>query len=46
MSPEQMREVRAPVRIRLDTAGGLHALADAAMRAGDDALYHFQIMMT
>jgi hypothetical protein len=42
MSPEQMRKVRAPVRIRLDTAGGLHALADGPARAGGDAfVYHF-----
>jgi hypothetical protein len=42
MSPAQMRRVRAPVRIRLDTAGGLHALADAPARAGVDVfVYHF-----
>ena len=42
MSPEQMRKVRAPVRIRLGAGGGLHALADAPMRAGGDAfVYHF-----
>ena len=42
MSLEQMRKVRAPVRIRLNAAGGLHALADAPARAGGDAfIYHF-----
>jgi hypothetical protein len=42
MSPEQMRGVHAPVRIRLDSAGGLHALADAPTRAGGDAFASLQ----
>lgn len=33
ISPEQMRKVRAPVRIRLDSLGGVHMLADVPIRA-------------
>lgn len=40
MSAEQMRRVRAPVRIRLDGAGGLHALADAPARDGGAAFVY------
>ena len=37
MSREQIRKVRAPVRIRLDSRGGLHALADAPLRTSNRA---------
>ena len=41
---EQMRKVRAPVRIRLDAWGGIHALADAPLRTparGHIFIHHF-----
>jgi hypothetical protein len=44
VSPEQMRKVLAPVRLRLDAQGGLHALADAPLRNEDAApvfIHHF-----
>ena len=44
MSSEQIRKVRVPVRIRLDSLGGLHALADASLRTSNSApvfIHHF-----
>lgn len=44
VSPEQMRKVRAPVRIRLDSRGGVHALAEAPLRIQNGApvlILHF-----
>ncbi len=44
VSPEQMRKARAPVRIRLDARGGMHALADAPLRTPNGPpifIHHF-----
>ncbi|HEV8483542.1 MAG TPA: hypothetical protein VGV87_08345 [Blastocatellia bacterium] len=39
-SPDQMRKVRTPVRIRLGTQGRLHALADASARPATPFILH------
>jgi hypothetical protein len=44
VSPEQMRKARAPVRIRLDARGGMHALPDAPLRTPNGPaifIHHF-----
>jgi hypothetical protein len=44
MSPEQMRKVRAPLRIRLGPRGSVHVLADAPLRMPKGApifIHHF-----